>query len=157
MKVCANGVVADFCKNHGMEIVEHYVGDIENYDGNCRVLVTDKELEKYEYYYLKGKLLAQGVELISTKSWSAEPKEEVESKRKGGRYMFGFHQTNGEVTLHDNGRVVVKRILELRDAGYTYREIQNDPGVHHPDGRMIGISTIQIILSNREKYEKEGL
>ena len=49
------------------------------------------------------------------------------------------------------------RILELRDAGYTYQKINEDGEVRHPDGRKLGISTIQVILKNRKDYEKEGL
>ena len=55
-------------------------------------------------------------------------------------------------------RKAVKRNLdELRDMGFTYRRISEDENVHHPDGRKLNISTIQIILKNRKIYEKEGL
>jgi hypothetical protein len=64
---------------------------------------------------------------------------------------------NGELILTAEGKSVVKRIFDLRDEGLTYRAIQDDENVHHLDGRKIGISTIQIILQNREIYEKEGL
>jgi intein-encoded DNA endonuclease-like protein len=59
--------------------------------------------------------------------------------------------------MHEEGREVVRRILELRDSGCAYREIREDAGVHHRDGRKLSISTIQIIVKNREEYEKEGL
>jgi hypothetical protein len=67
--------------------------------------------------------------------------------------MFGF----GPDGLREDGRAVVKRVLELRDKGFVYRQIKEDPGVHHPDGRSLSISTIQIIIKNREIYEREGL
>lgn len=162
MIVCANGNVLDFCNNHNMLIVEIYDGEIEDYKGVCRVLVTDKDMTEAEYYYLKGKMLAAGVELVSTwhddrRGFSEFLVQNMTNKKSGGRYMFGYQNMGGEVKLTDMGRAVVKRIFELRDIGYTYRKIQLDDGVHHLDGRNLSISTIQIILKNREKYEKEDL
>jgi hypothetical protein len=75
-------------------------------------------------------------------------------QKYGGRYRFGF---GADGTLYEDARVVLKRIFELRDKGYPYRKIQDDPGVHHPDGRKICISTIQIIIQNRAIYEEKGL
>lgn len=74
-------------------------------------------------------------------------------QKYGGRCMFGV----GPNGMYPDGRAVVKRILELRDAGCTYRKIQADDGVHHLDGRRIGLSTIQIIIHNRQRYEEKGL
>ena len=161
MIVCAHGAVADFCKAHDMVIVDRYEGDIESYKGVCRVLVTDQELSEYEYYFLKGKMFAAGVELISTRYVDQMDLFGVIKNsprgKNGGRHKFGFHREDGELKFNDGSREVVKRIFELRDMGYTYRAIQEDSGVHHPDGRKIAISTIQIILKNRKKYEEEGL
>lgn len=165
MLVCANGLVDEFCAAHGMVVVEFYEGEIGNYNGVCRVLVTDQDISKNEYCFLKGKLLAAGVELVSTKHLDdSELLDFVtftaireRQKKQGGRNRFGFYSDNGEVKLHETGRAVLKRIFELRDAGHTYRTICDDDGVHHLDGRKLSISTVQIILQNREKYEKEGL
>ena len=163
MLVCAHGAVSDFCKEHGMVIAEYFYGNVEDYSGVCPVLVTDAIENESEYYYLKGKMLARGIELISVKHKDCdkmlaylayEAKRDSEDRKKyGGRRIFGF-DANG---LTEHGRVVVGRILELRDMGYKYRQIQSDSGVHHPNGNSLSISTIQIIVKNREKYEKEGL
>jgi hypothetical protein len=162
--VCAKGDVLEFCNTNGMLIVESYNGDIEKYDGSCSVLVTDQVMSEYEYYYLKGKLYRRGIELISTKC----PKNECLSGfvlysvgrdsgnhrvKSGGRHIFGCYNDRGEVKLHEFGKTVVDRIFELRDAGYTYQKIKEDAGVHHVDGRKLSVSTIQIILSNRSRYE----
>lgn len=165
MLVCAHGDVADFCKEHDMLIVEKYEGDLEKYDGASRVLVTGADLSKYEFYYLKGKLFALGVELVSVKYRDCGELSEFaayiagrDGRRKtGGRSMFGYYEDNGEMKLHDTGRAVVKRILELRDAGYSYSAISKDENVHHLDGKKLSVSTVHIIVKNREKYEKEGL
>lgn len=163
MLVCAHGAVSDFCKEHGMVIVEYFYGRIEDYSGVCRVLVTDQIEDESEYYYMKGKMLAHGIELISVKHKDCDKmldylayvtKRDSEDRKKyGGRHMFGFSKDG----LTEHGRAVVGRILELRDMGYTYRQIKEDSGVHHPNGNSLSISTIQIIVKNRKKYEKEGL
>lgn len=164
MLVCAHGAVSDFCKEHGMVIVENYTGDIENYKGVCRVIVTAEIESESEYYYLKGKMLANGIELISTKhkdcdkmldflAYNARREAENRRQKYGGRHRFGFNEDG----LTDTGRAVVKRIFELRDAGYTLRAIRDDEGVYHPNGKSLSTSTIQVIVKNREKYEREGL
>ena len=160
MIVCAHGEVSDFCKLHDMVIVERHTGEIESYTGPCKVLVTDQDLTEYEYYFLKGRMFANGVELVSTKHVDSKclfGDEGYKTGRNGGRQKFGFYRNGDEVKLTDNGRRVVTRILELRDAGYTYQKINEDGEVRHPDGRKLGISTIQVILKNRKDYEKEGL
>jgi hypothetical protein len=132
-----------------MIIVERYAGEIENYSGDCCVLVTDREMSSGEYYYLKGKMLARGVELVSTRFVDTENLaqgvvKQIAEKHRPGRRRFG----EGSLTE----RVVVDRIFELRDAGRTLREISEDEKVRYPDGKKMSISTIQVILSNREKY-----
>lgn len=159
MIVCAHGNVEDFCQTHDMLIVETHGGDIESYKGACRVLVTDKEMSENEYYFLKGKMLGKGIELISV--WHKDDKlltgflayQTKQRKEKyGGRQAFGFRRQNGVVVPSEDYAVAL-RILELRDKGRTLREIRADEGVHHSDGRKISISTIQQIIKNRKRYE----
>lgn len=162
MIVCAHGDVTDFCKKHHMVVVETHEGNLLDYSGEARVLVTAQKMTEVEYYFAKSELMKRGVELVSTIH-----KDDVgllnlatymnSRKKSGGRSKFGFQNVDGEAVLTDSGRAVVKRILELRDTGYTYQKIRDDEGVHHPDGRKLNISTIQIIIQNRKIYEKEGL
>lgn len=151
MIVCAHGEVSEYCKNRDMIVIEQYTGDIEKYDGVCRVLVTDQDMSSGDYYYLKGKMLAQGVELVSTRYFDTENLaqgviREIDDKRPArGRRKFG----DGS----EAERAVIRRIFELKDGGSTLREISEDPGVRYLDGREIPPSSIQVMLRNREKYE----
>ena len=161
MIVCAHGNVDLFCGTRGMIPVCRYDGDIENYSGVVRVLVTDSDISEREYYLLKSTMLAKGVELVSTlyedsefiSKFIVESIEAKHRKKSGGRCKFGFQNIDGEVKLTENGRAVVNRIFEMRDRGCTYNVIRNDDKVRHPDGRMLAVSTIQIILENRKVYE----
>lgn len=159
MIVCGNGDVAAYCKDHGMVIYEQYNGDLKDYRGNCAVLVTDQEMPRAEYYYIKCELLTRGVELVSIHytdeavmveflAYLAERRKE----RYGNRQMFGYYRKNGVVLPREESLDVVRRIFELRDAGYTLRVIQEDPDVHHPDGRKLSVATIQKIIKDRGKY-----
>lgn len=148
MIVCAHGEVSEYCENRDMIIVERFTGEIENYCGVCAVLVTDQEMSSGEHYYLKGKMLARGVELVSTRYVDTEnlaqgTVKDVSEKRRGRR-KFGDSS--------DAERAVVDRIFELRDGGATFQEIRDDENVHYLDGRRMPISTIQVILNNRGKY-----
>ena len=151
MIVCAHGEVSEYCKNHGMTICDQHIGDIEEYQGVCRVLVTDAPMGENEFYALKLKMLKRGVELVSI-DHSDEAMSEFVSYlamqsrggNGGGRPRFG---SGSEAEM-----VVVRRIFELRDAGCTLREISENPEVAYLDGRRISVSTIQGILRNREKY-----
>lgn len=160
MMVCGHGNVADFCREHDMVICETWDGDISDYSGSFRVLVTDQDMSENEYYFLKGKMLGRGIELVSTRykdnklmteflAYQADRRREA----YGGRTKFGYRKVNGEVQEIPEMMTVVRRILAMKDAGRTLREIQADEGVHHPDGRRISISTIQQIIKNRDKYE----
>lgn len=150
MIVCAHGEVSEYCKNRDMIIVERYAGDIESYGGVCRVLVTDQDMSSSEYYFLKGKMLARGIELVSTRYVDTENLsycdiKDAPEKPNRGRPKFG---DSSEAEM-----AVVNRIFELRDAGYKLRSIAEDEKVCYPDGRKMSISTIQVILRNRGKYE----
>lgn len=162
MVVCGHGKVDNFCAKHGMIIAERCKSSVLDYNGVCKVIVTDREMPEAEYYYLKGRMLARGYELVSTRykdtNFSAtlmtyHARKENENKKKfAGRCKFGFHRVNGEVVPNESMMAVVKRIFELRDQGYSLRRIQKDEGVHHADGRELSVSTIQLIIKNREEY-----
>lgn len=141
MLVCGHGNIDDFCKRRGMKVHARYDGDIADYDGKSGVLVTNEALGRAEYLQLKTLLCMRGSDLILAR----------ETRR--GRYRFGFDGDG----MTDEGRKVVSRILELRDAGYTLNKIRDDEVVRHPCGRRLCIGTINRIVVDREFYEKEGL
>lgn len=159
MLVAAHGNVDEYCEAHGMTIVERYEGDVANYKGGCSVLVTDNCETVNEYYYLKHRLYRRKIELLST-HWSNEDLESfvtyMNSKTKnpvGRRLAFGFKYEGGQVVEDPETIWIARRIIELRDRGWLYREIQADEGVRYPDGRVMPLSTIQVILQNRKKYK----
>lgn len=153
MIVVAHGDVCDYCEAHGMTIWAQYIGRLEDYPGPGRIVVTDNCSDKNDYYYLRGIFRSKGFELISTHWYDPSIEEFLEYKQKrdaerrvkrGGRRLFGLQSVRD--------MEVVRRIFELRDAGKTLRQISADPGVTYADGRQIPVSTIQVILSNRERY-----
>jgi hypothetical protein len=163
MIVCSHGDVNNYCEDKEMIIGDSYSGDIEDYDGVCRVLVTDTEMTESEYYFLKGKMLSKGVELVSIHHKDTQrlsdyviyslKHESEHRKRHIGRYKFGFRLQDGVVVHHEETYKVAKLIIELKDKGYTLRRIQEDSRVKHADGRKLSISTIQLIIKNRKDYE----
>lgn len=155
MLVVANGKVMDYCKDHGMTIVEWYRGDLLEYRGSNCVLVTDAVMTRDEYHYAKYKLMRRNVELVSIFYVDGEVSEflaylsdrESENRKNvyTGRPMFGCRS--------EEEMAVVRRIFELRDLGWSYKKIVEDPAVCYPDGRRMSTSTVQVILKNRSKYE----
>ena len=165
MIVCIHGDASEFCEQNDMVPVAQYVGDIEDYKGDCRILVTDRDMSENEYYYLKGLLLARGVDLISTRykddekvlgvvMYTAQREQERRKQTYGGRQPFGWVRRNGVVEENPAMMAVARRIIELKDAGYTLRAIRDEDGIRYPDGRKISTSTIHLIVENRGKYEK---
>ena len=159
MLVAAHGNVDEYCEAHGMTIVERYEGDVADYKGGCSVLVTDNCETENEYYYLKYRLHRRKIELLST-HWCNEDLADfvtyLNSKVKnpvGRRLPFGFKYEEGVVVEDPVCIGIARRIIALRDRGWKYREIQADDGVGYPDGRTMPLSTIQVILNNRSKYE----
>lgn len=153
MNVVAHGNVDAYCEAHGMQIVERYEGRLEDYQGKGIILVTDNCSDINDYYYLKYRLRMRGVELVSL--WwhdqgieeflEYKMKRDAESRVKnGGRRLFGLQS--------EEAMAVVRRIFMLRDVGYTLRKISEDPDVRYLDGRKMPVSTIQVILKNRERY-----
>lgn len=162
MIVCAHGNVKEYCFDHDMIITEIYDGLIEDYRGSCNILVTDKDMSENEYYYLKSRMMVRGIELVSVRHRDDDKISEylkyaTERKREkfGGRCKFGYYRDlTGEIRVNIEEMTVVKRIFKLRDMGWSYRAIQCDPGVRRQDGSNLSISTIALIVKNRDLYIK---
>ena len=164
MIVCGHGDVSEYCESHDMIVMDRYDGNIEDYRGVCPVLVTDQDMSETEYFFQKGRLLAHGIELISTRHddnklmaeyaiLALEKAKESRKEKTGGRCKFGFCRVDGAIVPNEKEMKVVRKIIELRDAGLTYRKIQANEEVRHPNGSQLSISTIQTIYLNRESYE----
>lgn len=159
MIVAAHGDVDKYCEEHGMTIGERYTGKVEDYHGSCVVLVTDNCEDQNDYYYQKYRLMRRKIELVSTHWGDASvedfvrylSQQEKSRKKYGGRLPYGLKRVGGEVIEDPEAMKVVRRIIELRDAGTSFREIAEE--VRRPDGREIPVSSIQVILKNRKKYE----
>jgi hypothetical protein len=159
MVVCAHGNVADFCEKHEMEILEKYNGSLNDYKGSCAVIVTDQQMAREEYELLKCVLFGRRVELVSV-DWTDDAvilallRNQVAQRGKhGGRQPFGFYKKNGVIAEIPEVIVVARKVIELRDKGWTLRDIQKHVDVRHPDSGELGLSTIALIIKNRDKYE----
>jgi hypothetical protein len=161
MFVCGHGDVTEYCKKHDMTVCSTWDGDIEKYNGVFRVLVTAQEMSESEYYFLKGKMLGRGIELISTRykdnklmtdflAYQADRRKE----KYGGRQPFGYRKVGNDIREIPEMIDVARKIIMLKDTGATLRQIHETPGICHTDGRKISVSTIQQIIKNRGKYEK---
>lgn len=153
MVVVAHGNVDAYCEAHGMVIGSRYSGKLEEFEGSGVIVVTDNCADKNDYYYLRYLFRSRGIELVSTHWYDPsiedfmayKEKRDAERRvKRGGRCLFGLQS--------ERDMAVVRRIFELRDAGKTLRQISNDPGVQYADGRQMPVSTIQVILRNRERY-----
>lgn len=154
MLVIAHGEVSEYCEKHGLIICGEHIGEIESYEGNCPVLVTDQDMSENAFYGLKLKMLRRGVELISVRHSDRAMSEFVaflaqtdRREKSGGRRRFG---SGSEAEM-----AVVRKIFEMHDAGKKLREIHENEEISYLDGRKIGISTIQWIIKNRNKYERK--
>lgn len=160
MIVCGHGNVEEYCSRYGMVICDTWEGDLESYSGACKVLVTDQEMSKGLYYHLKNKLLVRGFELVSVEHMD-DPDvvrqfikdAEARKGKYGVRQKFGYRRVNGVVVEDPELMAVVRRVLELRDQGLSYRQIREDERVHHRDGRQLGVNTIMQICKNRSEYD----
>ena len=164
MMVCAHGNVLEYCESHGFTVCEEYSGNLNDYDGNCRVIITDLDVSLQEFLYLKMSLSSKGYDVYSTRYEVTKEINELmtyigareRSRRKntfGGRQAFGFVRQGGEVIENPEMMAVARRVIELRDSGSTLRQIADSPEIHHLDGRKISVSTIQQIIKNRARYE----
>lgn len=161
MVVCAHGDVAGFCEKHEIEILESYNGDLENYSGNCAVIVTDQQMPREAYEALKCTMFGRGIELISTE-WTDDAiilallrQTIARRKKRGGRQPFGYMKRNGQIIEIPETMEVARKIIEMKDAGYTLKVIREDDSIRHTGGKKLAISTIQQIIKNREKYERK--
>lgn len=161
MIVCAHGDVAVFCEKHRMRILETYTGDLRNYKGNCPVIVTNQQMTREEYEELKCELFGRRVEMVSV-DWTDGAvimallrKQVAQRGKRGGRQPFGFYKKNGVITEIPEVIAVARKVIELRDKGYSLRDIKDRSDIRHPDGGELGLSTIQAIVKNREKYERK--
>lgn len=144
MMVCAHGNVTDFCKERDMIVCDTWTGDIRDYSGPCRVLVTDSDMTENEYYYRKGEMLARGVELISTKYLDSPKLLEYLV------YSNDRRRVERNTRMPTTDPKVVDRIIELRAAKKSLRAIREDEGVRNPDGTKLCISTIRKRIIERE-------
>lgn len=158
--VCGGEEADAFCEAHDIIVFARYDGDLGSYRGDCPVLVTDQPMTREGYDKWKCHLFARGVELISTR-WTDDEailrllRVMVERKgRRGGRQVFGFYRRNGEILANPAKMAVARKVIELRDAGLTYREIRDTDGVSHSGGKQLCTSTIRTICENRDLYEK---
>lgn len=160
MMVCAHGNVVDFCEQREMTICETWDGDLRDYKGYCRVLVTDSEMSENEYYFLKGEMLARGIELISTRYKDDKLMVDFLAYSNGrrkekytGRLPYGFYRKDGRVLEIPEAIAIARRVIELHDEGLTIRRIQETEGICNSFGKPFSVSTIQKIIKNRGKYE----
>lgn len=160
--VCAHGDVDLFCKRHGLEISERYDDEITRYSGGCDVIVTAQKMSKNEYYCLKMTMLRRRIDVVSVYFCDKDLTEFVEymsSKRRpkyGGRLPFGFRREGGGIVRNPHEIAVVRRIECLRASGKSYREIVEDDGVRHTDGRKLTLTMVRNILMNLERYSENG-
>lgn len=144
MMVCAHGDVTEFCKERDMVICETWSGELCAYRGPCRVLVTDSDMSENEYYFLKGELLAKGIELVST-------------RYKDDKLLSEFIVFAASRRVRSGGRPpfenvdVIRRIRELSAAGLSLRAIREDEQVRHSDGRKLSISTISKYVRGKKE------
>lgn len=162
MLVCIHGNAVEFCKERGLTPVEVWTGELSEYRGKHSVLVTNSDISKNEYYYLKGELLTRGIVLISTRYEDdqeiSEYLEYFAARSKGdgrGRQPFGWRVIDGLIVPNAHEMAVAHRILKLYDEGLTLRAIGEDKEVCHVDGRKLSVGTIHRIIKNRRKYEDE--
>lgn len=149
-----------YCEQRGWTVVGHYNYRLEEYDWRCPVIVTGAKIGERRYYHEKFKLMKRGYTLLSSlysddgfADYQYEQKKGKPRVKRGGRLCFGFIRENGQEAADPVTMPVVQRIHELRNAGVKYKDIQADEKVCYPDGRSMSISTIQVILNNKERYK----
>lgn len=163
MIVCVHGdplASIEFCRRYNMKVLESYEGDLLDYSGSCPVIVTGERMDRARYDSLKCDLYGRGVDLVSI-YWLDDDtvvrlirKSLTDRSKRGGRQRFGFYKKNGVIEENPAMMAVARRVIALRDAGLTYREIAEDPEVRHHGGKKLAVSTIQKIVSNRKEYEE---
>lgn len=73
----------------------------------------------------------------------------------GGRPPYGYKPVSGVLTVVPEEAEVVRMVFSMKDAGMTYKQIcdrLNELGKTNHSGGKFSISTIQVILGNRNLY-----
>lgn len=167
MIVCGHGDVTEFCRENGLTVAARHTGEIIDYRGEIKTIVTDQKMSVQEFLYLRMIMLGKGYDVRSIQHPNIDKEidkfldfvgtQEIYRRKEkyGGRQPFGYQKRNGVVVENPAMMYVARKIIELRDSGMTLRDIQNFPEIHHPDGRRISVSTIQQIIKNRKKYKND--
>lgn len=165
MIVCAHGNVTEFCRENGLTVAARYVGEIVDYRGEIKTIVTDQQMGAQEFLYLRMIMLGKGYDVRSIQYPTIDKKineflefvgtQEIHRRKEkyGGRQPFGYRKVGTEIREIPEMIAVARKIIEMKDSGATLRQIHEAQGICHPDGRKISISTIQQIIKNRERYE----
>ena len=165
MIVCGHGSVSEYCKENGLTLAARFVGDLIDYSGDIKTIVTDQEMGVQEFLYLRMVMLSKGYDLRSIYHTNIDEKmnefleyvgvQEMNRRKEkyGGRQPFGYRKVGDEVREIPEMIAVARKIIEMKDAGATLRKIHESEEIHHPDGRRISVSTIQQIIKNRRRYE----
>ena len=164
MIVCGHGDVSEYCRENGLTVVARHTGEITDYAGAVKTIVTDQEMNVQEFLYIRMIMLSKGYDVRSIHHPRIDKEmdeflefvslQEIYRRKEkyGGRQPFGYRKVGSEIREIPEMMYVARKIIELRDSGVTLRDIQNTPEIHHSDGRKISISTIQQIVKNRDKY-----
>lgn len=165
MIVCGHGDVTAFCKENGFTVAARHTGEIIDYRGEIKTIVTDQKMSAQEFLYIRMIMLGKGYDVRSIQYPNIDRKmdeflefvgtqEMYRRKEKyGGRQPFGFRKVGNEIREIPEMIAVARKIIEMKNEGATLRQIHESEGICHPDGRRISVSTIQQIIKNRERYE----
>ena len=160
MRVVVHGDCDAYCMDRGWTIVRRYRWPLSQYDWPEPVIVTGAQMGKESYYRAKFKLMKRGYTLLSSlydddgfAEYQYQQRKSKPHIKSGGRICFGFTRTEAGEVVDPETMAVVQRIYKLRSEGKKYREIRDDEKVCYPDGRTISISSIQVILTNKERYK----
>ena len=73
----------------------------------------------------------------------------------GGRPPYGYKPVSGVLMIVDDEAEVVRMVFAMKDSGMTYQQVcdhLNEMGKTNRSGSKFSISTIQVILGNRNLY-----
>lgn len=172
--VAAQGDVSRFCAENGLVVVEEYSGNILEYDGRSEILVVSGEWTIFEFYYCQYRLLKRGKLLVSADGYGdfgtvieqfvkylvARDLDLQRKNRKGGRQPYGFRWIDGARVEIPSEMAIARMIIQMREVEHkSYREIEHEvyaEGYRNQKGHKLTVSTIQVILKNRDLYTMGG-